>query len=121
MSRISLTLVAAVVVVAALFAPPRAVRAQGATRIEYVRVTSYVVRTPVVPNAVQERDGYRACVAGITDWACRDFPPTQSSMDALRTALATLGNEGWDLVSAVQQDPNMGTHGMTYVFKRQAR
>ena len=93
MTRISLTLVAAVVVVAALFTPPRAVRAQSATRIEYVRVTPYIVHIPVAPNSVQERLGYRACVAGINDWACRDFQPTQSSTDALRTASPS--NEGW--------------------------
>lgn len=120
MSRISLTLVA-VVVVAALFTPSRAVRAQGATRIDYVRVAPYVVRTSVAPNAVQERYGYRACVAGINDWACRDFQPTQSSIDALRTALVTLGNEGWELVSAVQEDPTRGTFGLAYLFKRQGR
>jgi hypothetical protein len=121
MSRISLTLIAVVVVVTALFTPSRTVRAQSGSRIEYVRMTPYVVRTPVAPNAVQERSGYRACVAGVTDWACRDFQPTQSSTDALRTALVTLGNDGWELVSAVEEDPSSGTRGLTYLFKRQAR
>jgi hypothetical protein len=121
MSKISLTLVAVVVVVTAMFSPSLIVRAQSATRIEYLRVTPYLVQIPVSASAVQERRGYRACVAGINDWACRDFSPTQSSNDALRTTFATLGNEGWELVSTVDEDPSFGTRGLTYVFKRQVR
>ena len=124
MSKVSLALVAVVVVVAATFSPSLVVRAQSPTRIEYMRVTPYRQQVPEsasAVHAVQERRGYRACVAGMNDWACRDFPPTQSSSDALRTTLATLGSEGWELVSAVDEDPGLGTVGLTYLFKRQVR
>jgi hypothetical protein len=121
MPKLSLALAAVVVVAAALFTQSRIVRAQSATSIEYVRLTPYDVHTYIAPDRVQERFGYRACVAGINEWRCRDFQPTQSSADALRIALVTLGNEGWDLVSAVEEDPNFNTRGLTYLFKRQAR
>jgi hypothetical protein len=47
---------------------------------------------------VQERVGYRACVAGVNEWLCREFKPTESSSAALRIALVSLGNEGWVIV-----------------------
>ena len=121
MSRILLALVAVVVVVTVMFMRSPVARAQGATGIQYVRVTPYVVQIPLAPNGVQERLGYRACVAGLDEWRCREFQPTISSTDALRTALATLGNEGWELVSAVTDDPNSNNSGLTYLFKRPAR
>lgn len=121
MSRGSLVLVAIVVVVTAMFLRSPVARAQSATRIEYVRVAPYGAQVPVAANAVQDRLGYRACVAGLNEWSCRDFPPTVSSTDALRTALATLGNEGWELVSAVGDDPGLNKSGLTYLFKRSAR
>jgi hypothetical protein len=121
MSKRSLALVALVPVVAAMFMSSLTVRAQSPARIEYVRVTPYTTRTPVGPNAVQERVGYRACVAGAAEWTCRDFQPTPSSADALRTALVTLGNEGWELVSVVEDDLNANARGLMYLFKRPAR
>ena len=40
----------------------------------------------------------------------------------LRSMLATLGNEGWELLSAVNEEPNLTNPiGLTYLFKRQAR
>src|SRR5262245_19910177 len=120
MSRSSLAIVAVLVIATATFMRSPVARAQTGSRLEYVRVTPYVVRTAVAPNAVQERIGYRACVAGVNEWTCREFQPTQSSTDALRTALATLGNEGWELVSAVEEDP-IFNHSLTYLFKRPAR
>jgi len=121
MSKISLALVAVVAVVTATLTPSLIVRAQGTTRIEYARVTPYLDRTSVASNAVQERTGYRACVAGSNEWACREFKPSESSADALRIALVQLGNEGWELVSAVEEDPSFNTRGLTYLFKRQTR
>jgi len=122
MSKASLALVAVVVVLTATFAPSLIVRAQGSTRFEYIRVTPYAVHIPVGPNAVQDRTGYRACVAGNSEWACREFPPAESSTDALRRAFVNLGNDGWEMVSAVEEDPNWsGIHGLTYFFKRQIR
>jgi hypothetical protein len=121
MSKTLLALVAVVVVVSTMFAPSLVVRAQSTARIEYVRVTPYAAYNPVTPNLVLERHGYRACVAGTTEWACRDFQSTESSAEALRTALVTLGNEGWELVSAVEEDSSFRTSGLTYLFKRQVR
>ena len=121
MSRRSLAVVAGLVVVTALFARSPVAGAQGGTRLEYVQMKPVIVRTMVDANTVGERMGYRACVAGLNEWTCRDFQPTRSSADALRTALVTLGNDGWELVSAVEEDPSVNPHGLTYLFKRQAR
>ena len=117
MLKATLTVVTAVVVTAML---TLSLGAQSARRIEYVRVTAYAVRHPVSANSVQMRYGYRACVAAPTEWTCREFQPTETPGDALRTTLATLGNDGWELVSAVNEDPNlMSPMGLTYLFKRQ--
>jgi len=126
MSKISLALVA--VVVTAMLTPSLIVRAQGTARFEYARVTPYIERTVAETNplnsfitTVQERVGYRACVAGVNQWACREFKPTESSTDALRIALVQLGNDGWELVSAAPEDGNVNTPALTYLFKRQTR
>ena len=123
MSKISLALVAVVLTV--MVTPSFIVRAQSAQRFEYVRVTPYLARIPVSANAVQERIGYRACVARISEWVCQEFPPTEPSTEPLRNALVNLGNDGWELVSAVEEYPNFGTqfgaNGLTYLFKRQMR
>ena len=123
MSKISLALVA--VALTATFASSLSVRAQSAQRFEYVRVTPYMARIPVAANAVQERIGYRACVARISEWVCQEFPPTEPSTEPLRNALVNLGNDGWELVSAVEEYPVFGTqfgaNGLTYLFKRQMR
>lgn len=120
MSKTSLTLLGAVVILTTMFESSLVVRAQSSPRIEYLRATPFLVHIPVAANRVSERIGYRACVAGNTDWACREFqPPTESSTDALRDALATLGNDGWELVSAIQEDSAWtGIHGLTFLFKR---
>jgi hypothetical protein len=89
-------------------------RAQSPGGFEYVRVTPYSVN-PMNPA----RTGYRACVATSSEWTCRQFESKDSS-DALRTALATLGSEGWELVSAVDDPPGESIpKGLTYLFKRQ--
>jgi hypothetical protein len=68
---------------------------------------------------VEFRSGYRACVAATPNWACRDFEPTESSAAALSTALATLGTEGWELVSALDEDPESSyAKRLMYLFKR---
>lgn len=88
-----------------------------APRFEYVRVTPYLfVRAE--GQGVVERVGYRACVATSTEWTCRQFESTEPSDVALRTALVTLGNEGWELVSAVDETPSEVHRGLTYLFKR---
>ena len=118
MSKTSLVIVAVVVVIVAMFTPSRIVRAQTNPRFEYARVTPYVLNIGVAPNRVTQTNGYRACVAGTTEWTCRDFKPTEST-DAVRTALATLGSEGWELVSVVDENPpDYNPHGLTYFFKR---
>lgn len=122
MSKISLALVA--VVLTAMFTSSFIVRAQSAQRFEYVRVTPYIARIPVAASAVQERIGYRACAARLSEWVCQEFPPTEPSTEPLRNVLVNLGNDGWELVSAVGADPGFdrfGTNGLTYLFKRQMR
>src|SRR4051812_17015411 len=105
MSRRSLAVVGLMALVAAPLASSLGARAQNAPRLEYARVVPVVTRVYTSPNSVQERRGYRACVAGAADWTCRDFPATEIAGSALRTTLSTLGNEGWELVSAVNENP----------------
>lgn len=90
-----------------------------ASPFEYLRVTPFSVSIPIAPNQISFAPGYRACVAAATEWTCREFRPETVSDSALRTVLATLGNEGWELVSAVKEDGP--TSALTYLFKRQAR
>jgi hypothetical protein len=118
MLKVSLVVVAVAAVVTAMLT--LSVGAQSARRIEYVRVTPYSVPHQISANSVQMRYGYRACVAATNEWTCREFQPTESSDAALRTTLATLGNEGWELVSAVNEDRNVTSPlGLMYLFKRQ--
>ena len=105
MMKLSLSVVALIAVIAAMFAPSLVGRAQSATRFEYGRVAPYGV-TQTEGNRVYQRVGYRACVAASDEWTCREFGPKESSDAALRTALATLGNEGWELVSAANANEN---------------
>ena len=125
MSKVSLALLAivAIIATAAASTPSLTARAQTATRIEYARVTPYIVSFHKSPNHVQPRYGYRACVAAISEWKCREFEPTDASTASLRTTFATLGSEGWELVSAVNDDPVASNPSglLTYLFKRQAR
>jgi hypothetical protein len=118
MTKRSLAVVAAVVLIAAVFAPSLIARQQSATRFEYLRVAPYA--TPLqVAGAVGSRwAGYRACVAVGSAWNCREFEHRGS--DALPTTLAMLGSEGWELVAAtIRDDVNVDTGGLTYFFKRQ--
>jgi hypothetical protein len=125
MRKLSLSVVAVIAVVAAMFAPSLVARAQSAVRFEYLRVTPYPANL-ATPGRINYRwVGYRACVAASSEWTCREFEADGSSNDALhialRTTLATLGNEGWELVSAVDERHELNTTfgGLTYLFKRQ--
>ena len=57
--------------------------------------------------------GLRACIAASAEWTCRTFDGQVSQDDGFRTALVTLGSEGWELVAADPETPG------TYFFKRQ--
>ena len=114
MRKLSLVGFAVIPLAMALFAPSVIGRAQSAVRFEYTRVTPYLMN-PMDPRRVS----YAACVATPTEWRCREFAAKDSSDVALRTALATLGNEGWELVSAIDDPPGQSLpEGMTYLFKR---
>ena len=122
MSKILLASVAVAVVVTGMITTSFVVRAQGSTRIEYARVTPNTVQhSAVALNAAQPLFSYRACIARVNEWSCRDFKPSESVTDALRIAFVQLGNEGWELVSVVEEDASFNTRGLTYLFKRQAR
>jgi hypothetical protein len=103
-------------------APSLMARQQPIAQFEYLQVSPYVVQHPQGPQAVIERPAYRACVAGGAEWTCRQFEPSSSDPrgvdTALRVTLATLGNEGWELVSAIDQTPDRDG-GLIYLFKRQ--
>ena len=119
MSKAIVTMLCVVLLVTA-FAYGDAIRAQAViTPFEYLRVTPFSVSVPIGLDRISLREGYRACLAAETEWSCREFRPTTTSDSALRTVLATLGAEGWELVSAVKEDGP--TAALTYLFKRQAR
>jgi hypothetical protein len=123
MAKYSLALAASVIAFAiALFAPALTARAQSGARFEYLRVVEYYTAAPTLPlgRIGVGRLAYRACVAASPDWTCRNFEPTENTDDALRMTLFTLGNDGWELVSAVDDTPERD-NGLTYVFKRQQR
>ena len=116
MTTLSLSVVALIAIIAAMFASSLVASAQSAARFEYNRVTPYG-RMHTEGRIGNIRIGYRACLAATDGWTCSDFEP-QASDAAFRTALATLGNEGWELVS-VSADPSPSPYGLTYLFKRQ--
>jgi hypothetical protein len=108
------------VVIAAVSAFPDRLRAQTAiTRFEYLRVTPFPVSVPTRSNHITVQPGYRVCLAASTEWGCRLFRPESVSDAVLATMLTTLGDEGWELVSAIKEEGP--TSGLTYFFKRQAR
>jgi hypothetical protein len=121
MVKLSLTVAAVIAVVTAMFAPSLVARAQSAARFDYLRVTPYQAVTET-PGLISARwAGYRACMAASTEWTCREFEAKDNPNSALRTALAALGNEGWELVSAVDDRHELDSTygGLTYMFKRQ--
>jgi hypothetical protein len=116
--RLSLALAAVIAVVAAMFAPAFVARAQqGPPRFEYLQVTAHGRRTVNSPGRVDIIAGYRACVAAADEWQCREFTPAASSGAAM---FSTLGNEGWELISALDVRWFDENHpSPTYLFKRQ--
>ena len=106
MAKLSLAVAAAVVAVATVVTTQTlAARVQTTGKFEYVRVTPHVQQTQQ-PNLTTFRFvGYQACVAAAAEWTCRTFESNESSTIALREMLVTLGNEGWELVSAVSENP----------------
>ena len=121
MVKLSLTVAAVIAVVTAMFAPSLVARAQSAARFDYLRVTPYQAVTETPARISFRWAGYRACAAASTEWTCREFEAKGDSNTALRSVLATLGNEGWELVSAVDERHEVNTTfgGLTYMFKRQ--
>ena len=117
MAKFSLSVAALIAVVAAMFAPS-VIAQQGMQQLDYVRVTPYLFTVSDGPDRVREWVGYRACQAANSEWTCRKFESTESGDVALRTALVTLGNERWELVSAVQETRAANLPGLTYLFKR---
>jgi hypothetical protein len=119
-------LLAAAVVIAAIAGPfmlTLTTRAQGVVRFEYTYVTTHqrLYTGQGVPGGVLSTAGYRACLAAGGQWTCRDFDRADLSDASLTgawaTALTTLGNEGWELVSVVY-DPQASLNP-THIFKRQ--
>lgn len=116
--RKSLFVVVAVVATG-LFGSSLVARNQAPARFEYTQLTPYSELVPLqLPLRGQgwSRVGYRACVAASAEWTCRDFK--ESSVDAgYRTALATLGREGWELITPYHESTDGTTR--TLLFKRQ--
>ena len=112
---VALVIVAALAIVAL---SPLAAQPQAAsTRWEYTRLEG--IQMPG-PDGNGSRFSYRACRAATSDWHCREFAPepTFSPDMALREALFTLGQDGWELVAAVPP-PADAQVGPSYLFKRQ--
>ena len=121
MRKLSLA-VAGLLALLALSTPSLIARQPSAARFQYLQVSPYLVQHPTGPNSVVERLAYRACVAGTAEWTCRQFEPStrdpRGTDTALRNTLSTLGSEGWELVSAIDEMPER-SGGATFLFKRQ--
>ncbi len=112
MKNISLSVVALCALMTAAFAPALLARAQGSGGFDYMRLTPGLAGTT-------ERLGYRACLATTNQWTCREFEGDDYD-SGLRTALTSLGNERWELVSLIDETQNLSRpKGLTYVLKRQ--
>jgi hypothetical protein len=128
MRKLSLAAVSAIALGAALSAPSLIARQQNIARFEYLRLTPYLgTVTSIQPSTTSPSGamtpgsasltpgGVRACVAASAEWTCRRFDGQASADDGFRTALVTLGSEGWELVSADAETPG------AYLFKRQVQ
>lgn len=116
MSKLSIALLTLVAIAIAIESTD-GLRAQSSTSIEYLRVAPYYA-SQRSGRMVYQRTDYRGCLAAIGPLNCRDFGGGSDS--ALLVMLATLGSEGWELVSVVdEEDP--ARDGLTYFFKRPAR
>ena len=112
MRKVTVAVVAAIAVVALWAAASLTAQTAAPARFEYARLSRYGTVDPSDPKQIRVHTaGYETCVATIGEWACRRFPEPNGGF---RTALATLGNEGWEAVS----DSNSGA---TMLFKRQVR
>ena len=119
MTPLSLGVVGVALLVGAISASSTAEpQGKAAPRFEYLDLTPTVM-SPAGPNI---RFTYSACIARTDlNLACRSFESRVSARHAQQTALATLGAEGWELVSAMGsawnpfEDPTL----KDYVFKRQ--
>lgn len=116
MSKVSLAILPVVALIAAALTSADGLRAQGSSQIEYLRVAPYLTFQQS-GRMKYERTAYRGCVATTGPFNCREFGGASDS--ALLGMLATLGSEGWELVSATNED--LDRSGLTYIFKRPAR
>jgi hypothetical protein len=105
------------IAIAAVVVSADGLRAQSSTSFEYLRVSPYYV-SQQSGRMTYQRTAYRGCLATTGQLNCREFGGASDS--ALLAMLATLGGEGWELVSVVDEgDPALS--GMTYFFKRSSR
>jgi hypothetical protein len=115
-SKLSLTFLSIVAIASALVSAD-GLRAQSSTSFEYLRVAPYYV-SQQSGRMMYQRTAYRGCLATTGQFNCREFGGASDS--TLLAMLATLGDEGWELVSVVdEKDPVLD--GLTYFFKRSAR
>ena len=117
MAKLSLALAAALAAV--VTAQTLTARAQTTGKFEYVRVTPHVQQIQQPNRTTFRFVGYQACVAAAAEWTCQTFESSESATIALREMLVTLGNDGWELVSTVSEDPDLYPDRLTYMFKRQ--
>lgn len=116
MSRLSLAFLS-ITAITAVLASTDGLGAQSSTSFEYLRVSPYYV-SQQSGRMTYQRTAYRGCLATTGLFNCREFGGASDS--ALLAMLATLGAEGWELVSAVdEEDPAL--NGLTYFFKRPSR
>jgi hypothetical protein len=117
MRRATFIAVTLLVVLIGAFNVHSVARAAASSRFEYLHLTPGLPRPDPAP--VKFRQGYQACVAGAAAQKCREFEDPEWQERALDTALATLGNEGWELVSVIDRSGTGTPKGLTYIFKRQ--
>lgn len=123
MRRFALTVLGLLLVVGAFVAPRLAARADSTAHFDYLHLRPGLPEFDVTTGqrTSPPRNGYTACVAKSPDAAkCREFADKESQDRALNVALGTLGSQGWELVSVIDETANQGSpKGLTYIFKRQ--
>jgi hypothetical protein len=122
MSKIKISIVSACFIVG-VAGTAGSLRAQSTPRFEYLRAFAYGERQQVSDirrgPTVRVGKAYRACIAAENEWNCRDFARAEAPDSPERKMLSTLGDEGWELVSVVQEADSQ--FGVTYLFKRAVR
>jgi len=97
----------------------RRTAAQDTGARDYLRIAAVQERQSARGTMVQSIR-YQACSASAAGWSCRDFRNARDTEDSLAAALAAVGAEGWELVSAGTVEADSSANAVLW-FKRARR